>query len=1537
MVRRAIVYAIVFVVIGWPRVGAAQTTQTYHLHKEVSSTNSTWDQLKPIGPDGTSIAIASADLKNTTATEAVIKRFDTQAGAPGQGGVIPANSSLSFTVFMSRTGTTGTFFPRFKVFVNSESGTPLCTATGTSALTTSTVQVNINCQTGSSPIVMTSTDRFMLWTGVSITAGPGNRSATASVSVEGTLNGNFDSRTVLPLPQPPSIASLTPARGPKNTIVHVAGSNFASPQGTSTIAFNGVSATASSWSNLNIDTTVPAAATTGNVVVTVGGRSSTGMNFTVTPAPNITSINPTTAGIGQNITINGTNFLAQQADGNSTVTFFNGVVASVVSWGDTAITATVPAGAQTGPVGVTVSGNPNTGGATFTLPTTGTIAGAITRTTGGSAISGATIQAVLTGVVKGSATSAANGSYTIANLDPGTYDVRVSATGFSPEVRSAAIAAGGTATVNVGMQQPGSVSGTVTQTVGGAAISGAAVALYLNGVQKATTSTNGSGVYSVANLHPGAYTVRATNAGNRTKEQGVTIPEAANATANLTLDPAGTAPIQYVYDELNRLVSVIDGSGDAAHYTYDKVGNITSIVRAGSTSVSISEFTPNGGPIGSTVTIYGTGFSTTSPNTVTFGGGSVQQTASSPNQITVTVPTGATSAPIGLSNASGSATSSGTFTVGAAALGAPTVSGFTPGVAAPGATLTINGTNFETTASNDRLTLNATFAAVSTATATSLTAVIPTTTTSGPVTVATPAGTATSATDLYVPPAPHVPGDVDVAQRIAIGDTRTVTINTAGHIALYTVPGVQGHRVSLNGVNGITGFVLGCDANASILLPSGGSLGVSPQTCVEQNGFIDASVLPATGIYTVYIEPVTPAVGNIVTFTLYDVTNDVTGTIMPGGAAVTVTTTKPGENARLTFTGTAGHRVSALGTNGLSGQILGCDVNVSVLSTTGQDLAFPVCMEQSGFLDTVTLPANGTYTFFIDPQIAATGSLTLTAYDVPADVTGTIAVDGSPVTVTMTTPGQNALLTFSGTAGQRISLGGTNGMSGQIGLACDVNATILNPNGTVLSGPACMEQTGFIEPLSLPTSGTYSIVVDPVQYAVGSLTLALYTVSDQSGTIVIGGPPQTIAISVPGQNAALTFSGTAGQRISLLGSNVNGFNTSFSCDLTVTILKPDTTTLASACMDTGGFIDAMNLPTTGTYTILVDPLSGNTGSITLTLYGVSNTSSTTTIGGTAQTVTIGTPGQNHTISFSGTSGQRVSLTGTNASGFNTSFGCDLNVSILKPDTSVLTGPVCMDAGGFIDATALTATGTYTIVVDPIGANTGSVTLQLYAVSDTSGTIAIGGVAQTVTIGTPGQNGTLTFSGTSGQRISLLGTNASGFNVNFGCDLNVSVLKPDTTVLTGPACMDAGGFIDATNLPATGTYTISIDPVGSVTGSLTLQLYSVTDFSSAVTVNGAGVNVSLGTPGQNGTLTFTGTASQVVSLHFTNATGFNVNFGCDLNVTLKKPDGSTLSGPTCMDAGGNMNSITLPTAGTYTIFIDPLGSVTGSMTVSVSSP
>jgi hypothetical protein len=98
----------------------------------------------------------------------------------------------------------------------------------------------------------------------------------------GGLASNGGSFTVT---VPPSITSLSPTAGPVGTVVTMTGSNFGATQGASTIKFNGTTATPTSWSATSIVVPVPAAATTGNVVITVGGVVSNGVMLTVKLPP----------------------------------------------------------------------------------------------------------------------------------------------------------------------------------------------------------------------------------------------------------------------------------------------------------------------------------------------------------------------------------------------------------------------------------------------------------------------------------------------------------------------------------------------------------------------------------------------------------------------------------------------------------------------------------------------------------------------------------------------------------------------------------------------------------------------------------------------------------------------------------------------------------------------------------------------------------------------------------------------------------------------------------------------------------------------------------------------------------------------------------------------------------------------------------------------------------------------------------------------------------------------------------------------------
>jgi large repetitive protein len=139
--------------------------------------------------------------------------------------------------------------------------------------------------------------------------------------------------------------------------------------------------------------------------------------------------------------------------------------------------------------------------------------------------------------------------------------------------------------------------------------------------------------------------------------------------------------IRYVYDDLGRLIKVIDPPGNVAEYVFDAVGNILEIKRSTVTGLALLNFTPSRGLVETQVTLQGQGFSATpAANAVTFNGTAATVLAATSTQVVATVPPGATTGPIAVTVAGNTATSDQQFVV----LPAPVIISVTPAVAFAG-------------------------------------------------------------------------------------------------------------------------------------------------------------------------------------------------------------------------------------------------------------------------------------------------------------------------------------------------------------------------------------------------------------------------------------------------------------------------------------------------------------------------------------------------------------------------------------------------------------------------------------------------------------------------------------------------------------------------------------------------------------------------------------------------------------------------------------------------------------------------------------
>jgi subtilisin family serine protease len=732
-----------------------------------------------------------------------------------------------------------------------------------------------------------------------------------------------------------------------------------------------------------------------------------------------------------------------------------------------------------------------------------------------------------------------------------------------------------------------------------------------------------------------------------------------------------------------------------------------------------------------------------------------------------------------------------------------------------------------------------------------------------------------------------------VPRSIVAGGSPVTVTSSAGENAILVFEGVVGGRAAVQ-IASATFSV----STVTVRAPDGsvvGSVNSGPS-----GAFLDTFTITQPGTYQIVVDPLSATAGSM-TLQLLDVPPDASAAITPGGPAVNLATV-PGQNAVATFAGVAGGRIALAISSPLT------LLKTSILKPDGAVLSGPLTTGSSGgWMDTVRLPLDGTYTILTDPQGGRAGPITLTLYEVPPDVTAPITAGGASVTLNVTAPGQNALATFTGLAGGRVSLS----VSSAVSL---LRTSILNPDGSVLSGPATSGGgTTFLDPRTLTQTGTYTVVADPQDVRTGSATLTLYDVPpDPRVTLDAGGQTVSATTTAPGQNAVAQFQGTAGRRVSVTLA-ATGISSG-----TVTLLRPNGSALATASIGTsGGFVDAVSLPVDGSYTLLVDPSGAAIGTVTLRLYAVPGDSAATgVLGGGSSTLSTTVPGQNAVLSFSSTAGRRISIR-VAGSGLPTT-----RLDLRQPNGSLVTTFYVSAGGGFMDTRSLPAAGDYTLSVDPSGGATVTITVTLFDVPPDAFTTTVpGGSPASLSITVPGQNGSIGFPGAAGQRISL--------QVATSMSARFVLLAPGGSTVKSVV---AGGstFVDVMSLPVAGPYTLVFDPLDANTGPATVAVNDVpADVAGSISIGGPPLTISMPVPGEGGSIAFDSTAGRAVKL---NLTGVTVSI---MRVSVIRADGSVVVPATVTFSGSKTIAFTTPVSGGYRIVLDPYEAATGAATLALS--
>ncbi len=306
-------------------------------------------QLRTWGFPIRSVSYTSSDLVNQPPGDYLIQAFDTVAGVPNTSDTWQSIFPAFFSIFMKQTaGTTGSLFPKVKLFLNGPSGTPVCTATGSTALTTAQTSYSLSC-TPSANLTVSPSDRYYLWVGVNSIATPS--SATQFQLTIGQGGGRGFGNAFISVPVAAHIPTITGSNSQyynAGASFTITGTDFGATAGT--VTFNGETAVVSSWSDTSITALVPNDAYGRSSNITVFSASNVQSNpWAVSVVAAINSLTPPSGAVGSSVIISGSGFGASSGS-----VFFNNTIGVVTSWSNTSITATVPAG--------TISGN------TYVLP-----------------------------------------------------------------------------------------------------------------------------------------------------------------------------------------------------------------------------------------------------------------------------------------------------------------------------------------------------------------------------------------------------------------------------------------------------------------------------------------------------------------------------------------------------------------------------------------------------------------------------------------------------------------------------------------------------------------------------------------------------------------------------------------------------------------------------------------------------------------------------------------------------------------------------------------------------------------------------------------------------------------------------------------------------------------------------------------------------------------------------------------------------------------------------------------------------------------
>ena len=523
---------------------------------------------------------------------------------------------------------------------------------------------------------------------VNVTIAGGATVGSSTITVTNPDAGNSTSGSIFTVNAAPTITGVSPAsrdQGAVSQNLTVTGTDFVNGASLATV-FSGSLITVNSTTYVNsttltVNVSISSSAATGTRTFTVtnGDRSTatSGSIFTVSGAPTVTAVSPTSRGQGatnQTLTITGTNFVS----GATTAFSTNGITVNSTTFNSATsltVNVSISGSATPGTRTITVTngdGSTATSGSIFTVNAAPTVT-AVSSTSRGEGATAQNLTVTGTGFQSGATTTFSGTGITVNST---TF---VNATTLTVNVTIGGSATVGTSTI------------TVTNPDAGSATSGSIFT-----VNAAPTVT----AVSPTSRDAGAVSQSLTVTGTGFVSGATTSFSGSNITVNSTTFVNATTLTVNISISSGALVGT-----RAITVTNPDAGNGTSgsifTVNAAPTVTAVSPTSRDAGAVNQNVTITGTNFITGATAAFSTNGITVNSTtfnSATSLSVNISISSGATvgTRTITVTNGDGSVVTSGSiFTVNAA----PTVTAVSPSSRAQGTSnqsLTVTGTNFIT-------------------------------------------------------------------------------------------------------------------------------------------------------------------------------------------------------------------------------------------------------------------------------------------------------------------------------------------------------------------------------------------------------------------------------------------------------------------------------------------------------------------------------------------------------------------------------------------------------------------------------------------------------------------------------------------------------------------------------------------------------------------------------------------------------------------------------------------------------------------------